>query len=260
MIARRLSAWVTWPSDCSKTKPTRGASVGSRSALTAAARRASLASIVLSAPRSRSVHSPSGVARSTASGTSPTSSVRSIEAPAARRCWRTRARASRGPVTSGSTRFIDTWVAAPTCRPSARIVGTPDGRRHLLRHREVWARHPDVEGDQRVACTDGRGPCGGVRGRGARVGGEVAKRVSAHVGQRPLRAVDEAGHLVLGRQPGGERVASGDRVGPRACRRGGRTERRRPPPIADGRPRGPGCPGARRPSWPGLEGPRCRRG
>ena len=37
---------------------------------------------------------------------------------------RTRSQASRGPESSaGSTRFIDTCVASPTCRPSARISG-----------------------------------------------------------------------------------------------------------------------------------------
>ena len=49
-----------------------------------------------------------------------------------------------------------------------------------------------------------------MRGRRSGVGGQRGERPATHLGQGPLRAVDEAGHAELGRGPGDEPVAGGE--------------------------------------------------
>ena len=83
----------------------------------------------------------------------------------------------------------------PTCRPSAR---TP-GRRIAAATCVAPARGRRVASQTLKATSTGRAPTargagGGVRGARARVGREVAEGVAAHVGQRALRAVEEARH------------------------------------------------------------------
>ena len=90
-------------------------------------------------------------------------------------------------------------------------MGTPDLARHPAGRRQVGFGQPQVVGHERRPGPDGGGAGGRMRGSRSAVGGQGAPRPPPHLGEGPLRSVEEARQPELRPGPPGEGVASGER-------------------------------------------------
>ncbi len=161
-----------------------------------------------STARSSRAHSPGSTASSTARGASPTSSARATGSAGGHLLVDLERSHHQGihQVHRHLHVGADLQAEGPHGARRTHLGGHGPGQL------EVRTRQPQVVGDEHGPGADTDGARPRIGGDGPDLGLKIVEGPAAHLGQRALGSVAEAGHAQLGGGPGGEAVPGPDRV------------------------------------------------